>query len=70
MSAAKRVAASNLKSAIDSADIGLIREYLHYAVESIDATIVLEESYGNRAPILQTLRVYAADARSLLDRLA
>lgn len=56
--------------AISADDAVLIGEFLCYAVESIDAVITLEERCGNRAPILQTLRAYAADARSLLDRLA
>lgn len=54
---------------LSSDDAVLIGEFLRYAVESIDAVIALEERCGNRAPILQTLRAYAAEASSLLERL-
>ena len=54
---------------LSSADVALVREYLRYAVESIDAVIALEERCGNRAPILRVLRTYADDARALLLRL-
>lgn len=56
--------------AISADDAVLIGEFLRYAVESIGAVITLEERCGNRAPILQTLRAYAAEASSLLERLA
>jgi len=56
---------------ISKSDSSLIREYLRYAVESLNDVITNEEKYrdGNRSPILATLKQYAKDGKALLERL-
>ncbi len=56
---------------ISKSDSSLIREYLRYAVESLNDVITHEESYrdGNRSPILGLLKQYARDGKTLLERL-
>jgi hypothetical protein len=44
-------------------------DYLRYALESLHDVIRYEEMYGNRTPILNTLREYAREAAVLLERL-
>ena len=58
------------KGAILSADdAAIVREHIRHSIEATRATIETEESYGNRAPILQALRSYVRDGEALLRRI-
>ena len=74
----RKVTPSNRLTAVTPVTAGFLlspseqvnaREYLRYAVESLRDVIKQEETYGNRAPILSTLREYARGAARLLERL-
>lgn len=56
---------------ISKSDASLIREYVQFAIESIEVVIADEMRYrdGNRSPILGTLKRYARDGKALLERL-
>ena len=55
--------------AITISEHALIREYLRYAVESLEAVITLEERCGNRKPIVDALREYRNEGAALLARI-
>lgn len=54
---------------IDSADALLLRDYLLYAIESLNAVILLAERNGASVSLLQLLEEYASDAATLRDKL-
>ena len=54
---------------LTSTERATLRDYLSYVRESISDVVKHEETYGNRAPILSTLREYARGASALLERL-
>jgi hypothetical protein len=61
--------AVNRTLTVNAKDADLLNELVRFAIESMNATIANEETYGNRAPILDTLREYVSAASDLLARI-
>ncbi len=61
--------AVNRSLTITAKDAELLREFVKFAVESINAIIATEEKLGNRQPIVDQLREYASVGTDLLARI-
>lgn len=54
---------------LSQSEAALLEDSLSFAAESVADIIVQEETFGNRAPILEWLRSYSADTREMLGRI-